>query len=46
MLKTRLEKICGKTIADSSYEELYRAFTEVVKEESKEREQRAEGTKL
>lgn len=46
MLKKRLETICGKTIADSSYEELYRAFIEVIKEECKAREQHTAGKKL
>lgn len=46
MMKERIETICGKTIAESSYEDIYRALMTIVKEESKTREKEVEGRKL
>lgn len=46
MLEKRLEALCGKKIADSSYEELYKALMTVVKEESKNQEKEVKGRKL
>lgn len=46
VMKERLEAICGKTIAESNYEEIYKALMTVVKEESKTKEKEVKGRKL
>lgn len=45
-MKTRLETLCEKKIADCTYEELYRALMVLVKEESAKRQQETKGRKL
>lgn len=45
-MKARLENLCGKSIAESSYKEIYKALMTIVKEESKEKEQKVKGRKL
>ena len=45
-MKTRLEAICKKSIAESSYEELYKALMTIVKEESRAKEKAVSGRKL
>lgn len=45
-MKARLETICGKKIADCTYEELYRALMVLVKEESLKRQGETKGRKL
>lgn len=46
MLKERIENICGRAISESSYEELYKALVQIVKEESRQREMAVDGKKL
>ena len=45
-MKTRLEAICKKSIAESSYEEIYKALMTIVKEESRVKEKAVRGRKL
>ncbi len=45
-MKTRLEAICKKSIAESGYEELYKALMTIVKEESRVKEKAVRGRKL
>ena len=45
-MKTRLEAICKKSVAESSYEEIYKALMTIVKEESKAKEKEVKGRKL
>lgn len=45
-MKTRLEKLCGKSAADSSYEEIYKALMTIIKEESRSKIQAVKGRKL
>ena len=45
-MKARLEALCKKSIAECSYEEIYRALMTIVKEESKAREKAVKGRKL
>lgn len=45
-MKTRLETLCEKKIADCTYEELYRALMVLVKEESGKRQEETKGRKL
>ncbi len=46
IMKERLEAICSKSIAESNYEDIYKALMTVVKEESKTKEQEVKGRKL
>ncbi len=46
MMKTRLEALCGKKIAECSYEEIYEALMKIVKEESRSQGRKVEGRKL
>lgn len=46
VMKARLEAICKKSVAESSYEELYQALMTIVKEESRAREKEVRGRKL
>ncbi len=45
-MKTRLETLCKKNVADCTYEELYRALLALVKEESGKRQEETKGRKL
>lgn len=45
-MKTRLETLCKKNVADCTYEELYRALLVLVKEESGKRQEETKGRKL
>ena len=45
-MKTRLEAICKKSIAESSYEEIYKALMTIIKEESRAKEKAVRGRKL
>lgn len=45
-MKTRLETLCKKNVADCTYEELYRALLALVKEESGKRKEETKGRKL
>lgn len=45
-MKDRLERICGRSVAQSSYEDIYKALMTIVKEESKAREEAVKGRKL
>lgn len=46
MLEKRIEALCGKTVRESSYEELYGALMTLVKEADKQQEQPVKGKKL
>lgn len=45
-METRLETLCGRRIAECSYEDIYKALMIIVKEESKKREKEIKGRKL
>lgn len=45
-IEERWMQLCGKDIEACSYEELYPALMEIVREKSKEREQPVTGRKL
>lgn len=45
-METRLETLCGRRIAECSYEDIYKALMIIVKEESKKQERETKGRKL